>query len=116
MLAKYGKFGTRINLKGEHVSWPKTETNTTSKNTEEENTRLIKIVKGKYLNPTFISNFDSFIVDEWNNFNISSLGNLAFVSYEWDAGDDEGHSGTIEIGYADENMCYWAKDCMINQI
>lgn len=113
---KYGIFGTRINLKGEHVSWPKTETNTTNKNTEEENTRLIKIVKRKYLNPTFISNFDSFIVDEWNNFNISSLGNLAFVSYEWDAGDDEGHSGTIEIGYADENMCYWAKDCMINQI
>ena len=71
-----------------------------------------KIVKEKYLNSTFISNFDSFEEDGWNYFNIRTLGNLAFVSYHWNAGDDEGHCGTIEIGYADEDMCYWSKDCL----
>ena len=103
---KYGKFGTRINLKGEHVSWPETEVSAISKKAKE-NTRLIKIVKEKYLNATYITNFDSFDVDEWNYFNIQILGNLAFVSFNWNAGDDEGHCGTIEIGYADEDMCYW---------
>ncbi|UKK47379.1 WG repeat-containing protein [Prevotella sp. E9-3] len=113
---KYGKFGTRINLKGEHVSSLKTEVSAISKKTTEENTRLIKIVKEKFLNSIYIANFDSFIEDEWNSFNIQVLGSLAFVSYNWNAGDDEGHCGTVVIGYADENMCYWAKDCMINQI
>lgn len=103
---KYGKFGTRINLKGEHVSWPETEVSAISKKAKE-NTRLINIVKKKYLNATYITNFDSFDVDEWNYFNIQILGNLAFVSFNWNAGDDEGHCGTIKIGYADEDMCYW---------
>ena len=109
------KFGTRINLKGEHVSRLETEVSAISKKTTEENTRLIKIVKEKYLNSTFISNFDSFEEDGWNYFNIRTLGNLALVSYNWDAGDDEGHCGTIVIGYADEDMCYWSRNCMINQ-
>ena len=113
---KYGKFGTLINLKGEQVSLPKTEVSATSKKAKEENPRLAKIVKEKYLNSTYISNFDSFEVDGWNYFNIRTFGNLAFVSYVWNAGDDEGHWGTIEIGYADEDMCYWSKDCMNNQI
>lgn len=106
---KYGKFGTRINLKGEHASWPEKEVSAISKKTREENTRLIKIVKEKYLNSTYISNYDSFEVDGWNFFDIRTLENLVFVCYHWDAGDDEGHCGTIEIGYADEDMCYWSK-------
>ena len=109
---KYGKFGTHINLKGEHVSWPKTEVSTISEKAKEENTRLIKIIKEKYLNSTYISDFDSFEVDEWNYFDVWTLGDIAFVSFLWDAGDDEGHCGTIEVGYADENMCYWSKDCL----
>lgn len=109
---KYGKVGTHINLKGEHLSWPKSENCTNNKKVKEKNSRLIKIVKEKYLNSTFISNFDCFEVDECNFFNISTLENLAFVCFHWDAGDDEGHGGTIEIGYADEDMCYWSKDCL----
>ena len=112
----YAPEETRINLKGEQVPLSKTEVSATSKKTTEGNTRLTKIVKEKYLNSTFISNFDSFEVDECNFFNIKILDNLAFVSFHWDAGDDEGHCGTIEIGYADEDMCYWSKDCMNNQI
>ena len=110
--SKYGKCGTRINLNGEHVSWSKTDIGTKTEKAKEETTRLTKIVKEKYLNSTFISNFDSFEEDGWNYFNIRTLGNLAFVSYHWNAGDDEGHCGTIEIGYADEDMCYWSKDCL----
>ena len=109
---KHGKFGTRINLKGEHVSWPETEVSAISKKAKEENTQLTKKVKEKFLNSTYIANFDSFEVDSWNSFIIRTLGNLAFVSYHWDAGDDEGHCGTIEIGYADDDMCYWSKDSL----
>lgn len=102
---------TLINLKGERV-WPKTEVGAIRKENKEENTRLIKRVKEKYLNSTYISGFDSSFENEWNFFNIHTLGNLAFVSYHWDAYDDGRHSGTIEIGYADEDMCYWSKDFM----
>ena len=84
-----GKFGTLINLKGERV-WPKTEVGAIRKENKEENTRLIKRVKEKYLNSTYISGFDSSFENEWNFFNIHTLGNLAFVSYHWDAYDDEG--------------------------
>lgn len=105
---KYGRFGNTINLKGEHVSWPQSDVNKRIKKAKEENIRLSKIVKEKYLNSTYIRNFDSFEVEDgWNYFNIQTMGNLAFVSYHWNAGDDEGHCGTIEIGYADEDMCYW---------
>ena len=113
---KYGKIGTRINLKGEHVSWPNAEISAISKKKEEVNPRLLKIVKEKYLNSSFISNFDSFEEDGGNFFNVRTLGDIAFVSFNWDVGDDEGHCGTIKIGYADDEMCYWTKDSMINQI
>ena len=109
---KYGKFGTRINLKGEHVSWPETGISAISKSVKEENNRLIKIVKEKYLNSTYIANYDSFVIDDYISFNILTLGNLALVSYDWDAGDDEGHCGNVEIGYADEEMCYWSKNSL----
>ena len=26
------------------------------------------------------------------------------------------HAENFRLGYADENMCYWAKDCMTNRI
>ena len=105
-----GMYETHINLKGEHVSWPKTEVIEISNKTKEENTRLIKLVK-KYLNSTYISDIDSSPEDERDFFNIRTLKNLAIVSYHWDPCDDEGCE-TIEVGYADEDMCYWSKDCI----
>ena len=111
----WGKFGMHINLKGEHVSWPKTENSAINKKAKEENTRLIKIVKKKYLNSNYISNYDRLVLDECNFFYIKSFGDIACVCFHWDNGlcDEEDYcGGDIEIGYADEDMCYWPKDCL----
>ena len=101
--------GMYINLKGEPISWPKTEISSISKKTKEENTRLIKIVKEKCQNSTYISGIDSSLEDEWNFFEIKTYGDIALVSAHYDG---EGHRETFEIGYADEEMCYWSKDCL----
>lgn len=117
-MGKYGKLGTYINLKGEHVSWPKTEVSAISKENKEENTRLIKMVKEKYLNSTYISNYDRLEINECCFFEIRDLGGIAFISYHWENEScdfEDFHEENIRIGYADEKMCYWSRDCMINQ-
>lgn len=116
--AKYGRLGGYINLKGEHVSRPYSNDSLRENNTQNENKHLINIVKRKYLNSTYISNFEKLDIDLYYGFIIRDLGGIAFVSYHWDNGSgnlEDYNEVDIEIGYADENMCYWSKDGMINQ-
>ena len=115
---KWSRTGGCVNLNGEHVSWPNSN-NCNEKDVHDEDTHLINIVKEKYLNSTYISNYDKLEIDQCCYFEIKDLGGIAFVSYHWENGscDYEDHlEDNIKIGYADENMCYWSKDCMINQV
>jgi CDP-diglyceride synthetase len=53
------------------------------------------------------------------HFEIKDFGEVAYVSYHWWNGScdyEDYQEEDIRIGYADENMCYWSKDCMNNQI
>ncbi len=115
---KWSKTGVNINLNGEHVTRPNSNNNLTEDCVANENTHLINIVKDKYLNSTYISNYDSLEIDHCCFFEIEDLGGIAFVNYHWDNGscDIEDHyEENIRLGYADENMCYWSRDCMINK-
>ena len=71
------------------------------------------------MNSEYISNYNELEIDQCCFFEIKDLGGIAFVSYHWENGscDYEDHlEDNIKIGFADENMCYWSKDCMINQV
>ena len=115
---KWTKTGGCINLNGERVSWPNSKNSQIKNSIPNENIHLINIIKEKYLNSTYISNFDQLEIDQCCYFEINDLGGIAYVSYHWenDSCDFEDfHEENIRIGYADENMCYWSRDCMINQ-
>lgn len=115
---KWSKTGVNINLNGEHISWPNSNKNLTEKRVVNDDTHLINIVREKYLNSIYISNYDSLEIDQCCFFEIEDLGGIAFVSFHWDNGScdfEDYHEKNIRIGYADENMCYWSRDCMINQ-
>ena len=116
---KWTKAGGCINLNGERVTWPNSNNNLTGDGVVNENTHLINIVKEKYLNSTYISNYDSLEIDQCCYFEVKDLGGIAYVRYHWENGCcdfEDFHEENIRIGYADENMCYWSKDCLINQI
>ena len=105
-------------MNGEHVSWPNSNNSPKENNDQNEESHLITLVKEKYLNSIYIENYDKIEIDQCSYFEISDLGDVAFVSYHWDNGscDYEDHyEDNVRIGYADENMCYWSRDCMINQ-
>jgi serine/threonine protein kinase len=115
---KWSKTGHNINLNGEHVSCPKSDNNLIVNSVDNEDTYLTNLVKEKYLNSTYISNYDRLEIDQCCFFEIKDLGGIAFVSYHWDNGScdfEDYHEENIRLGYADENMCYWSRDCMINQ-
>lgn len=109
-----------IKTKDKHVSLPNPNNCQKKDNVQDENQYFINFIKEKYLNSTYISNFNKLeIYHQCCYFTISDLGGIAFVSYHWENGclDEEDYYGyDINLGYADEDMCYWAKDCMINQI
>ncbi len=113
---KWSKTGHDINLSGERILRPKSDNNMIGNTVANEDTYLTNIVKEKYLNSTYISNYDKLEINQCCFFEIKDLGGIAFVSYHWDNGscDYEDYSeDNIRIGYADENMCYWSRDCMI---
>jgi hypothetical protein len=115
---KWARTGDCINLNGEHVSWPNSSNSRKENNVNNEESHLITLVREKYLNSTYISNYDKLEIDQCCFFEIKDLGEVAYVSYHWWNGccDYEDYQEEdIRIGYADENMCYWSKDCMINQ-
>lgn len=88
-------------------------------NVRKENQYFINFIERKYLNSTYISNYDQLEIDQCCYFEINDLGGLAFVSYHWENGScdfEDFHCYNTILGYADENMCYWSKDCMKNQI
>ncbi|MBO4719789.1 MAG: protein kinase family protein [Prevotella sp.] len=116
---KWSRTGGCVNLNGEHVPWPNSNNGLSENSVPNENMHLINIVKEKYLNSTYISNYDKLEIDQCCFFEIKDLGGIAFVSYHWENGscDYEDHlEENIRLGYADENMCYWSIDCMNNQI
>ena len=103
-----------INFNGEPVTNPNSNNCLKTSDIPNRNKHLKNIVEEKYLNPTYISNFDE--LDKHGFFEIEDFGEIAFISYWSENGscDLEDYSGSYcRIGYADENMCYWAKDCMI---
>ena len=118
----YGKWtrtGGCINLNGEHVSWPNSNNGREEINVHNEESHLINLVKEKYLNSKYISNYDKLEIDQCCFFVVDDLGDIAFVTYHWENGScdfEDFHEENYRIGYADENMCYWAKDCMINWV
>ena len=115
---KWSKTGHDINLNGELVSLPKSDNNLIANSLANEDTYLTKFIKEKYLNSTYISNYDRLELDQCCFFEIEDLGGIAFVSYHWDNGScdfEDYHEENIRLGYADENLCYWSRDCMINQ-
>lgn len=116
---KWARTGHYINLNGEHVSRPNSNYMGKDHNAHDYNQNFTNLIKEKYLNSKYISNFEDLEIDQCCYFEIRNLGDIAFVSYHWDNGscDCEDHyEDDIRIGYADENMCYWAKDCMTKQI
>ena len=115
---KWARTGDCINLNGEHVSWPNSSNSRKENNVNNEESHLITLVREKYLNSTYISNYDKLEIDQCCFFEIKDLGEVAYVSYHWWNGScdyEDYQEEDIRIGYADENMCYWSKDCMINQ-
>ena len=107
-----------INLNGDYVPWPNSNKGKKECSIQNENMKLVNLVKEKYLNSNYISNFDNLEIDQCCYFKIKDLGGIAFVSYHWENGCcdiEDYYQENIRIGYADENMCYWSKDCMINK-
>ena len=121
-VSHYGKWvrtGHYINLKGEHVSRPNSNNMSKDNNAHNYNQSFINLIKEKYLNSKIISNFENLEIDQCCFFEINDLGNIALVTYHWVNGScdfEDYHAENFRLGYADDNMCYWAKDCMINQI
>ena len=88
-------------------------------NAHDYNQSFITLIKKKYLNSKNIRNFEDLEIDQCCFFEIDDLGDIALVTYHWENGScdfEDYHAENIRLGYADDNMCYWAKDCMINQI
>ena len=121
-VSHYGKWvrtGHYINLNGEHVSRPNSNNMRKDNNAQDYNQSFIKLIKKKYLNSKNISNFEDLEIDQCCFFEIDDLGDIALVTYHWENGScdfEDYHAENFRLGYADDNMCYWAKDCMINQI
>ncbi|MBR5393400.1 MAG: hypothetical protein IK148_11185 [Prevotella sp.] len=114
----YLRTGGYLDLNGEQVPWPNSNNSLNRLNVPNAGNYLINTVKEKYLNSTYISNFDKLEIDHYCNFRISDLGGIAFVSYHWENGScdiEDYYEEDISIGYADEDNCYWSKDCIINQ-
>ena len=121
-VSHYGKWvqtGHYINLNGEHVSRPNSKNMKKDNNAHDYNQNFINLIKERYLNSKYISNFEDLEIDQCCFFEINDLGGIAFVTYHWENGScdfEDYHAENFRLGYADENMCYWAKDCMTNRI
>jgi len=103
---KYGRLGIDINLEGKRIERPTSNVNCVKDNLQSSNYKLSKLIRGKYLNSFYIQNYDEYKMKMGDNFNIKVRGDIASVQYLLDV-DDEGHYDYVEIGYADDNMCYW---------
>ena len=115
---KWSRTGVYINLNGEHVSLQNTNEHLTENIGPNKNIHLINIVKEKYLNTKYINGFDELENDQCCFFVIKDLGGIALVYYHWENAScdiEDSYQENIRIGYADEDMCYWSKDCLINQ-
>ena len=121
-VSHYGRWvqtGHYINLNGEHVSRPNSNNMKKDNDAHDYNQNFINLIKEKYLNSKYISNFEDLEIDQCCFFEINDLGGIAFVTYHWENGScdfEDYHAENFRLGYADENMCYWAKDCMTNRI
>ena len=94
---------------------------------------LSKIIKEKYLNPSYIKNIDRYLPthsqsweiqlgdehwpygyaygNEFQYFTLTPYGDLVHVGFQWNQGNRlYGRRDFISIGFADENMCYWNID------
>ena len=112
----WGVRGIYINLKGEHVDNPSPQNDM---DTQPQNKWLIETVKEKYINSDNIKDFDEMNKEYWNYFRFENLGNIVHVNYHWENGScdaEDFYYDDIAIGYADDKMCYWAKDCMTSFI
>ena len=100
-----------IDLKGERIPSPSNIRNKETRETAQKiESWLVKLVTRKYLNSDYIQDYDQYEIDNYNFFIVEPVGDIAYVRYFWAAGDDEGTCGYVDIGYADERVCYWGKD------
>ena len=103
-----------IDLKGEPTKYISKDT---IRKKVEQNLWLVELVKSKYLNSNYIEGFNNISNDRWCRLDVTSIGDVAFVSIHFsDPNWTDEEEFNEAIGYADEDTCYWSKDCIINII
>lgn len=104
---------TFIDLEGKchaaprYSSWRNNSMQQTKENKdtrEQNNIWLANLVKEKYLRGSHLPYDDGNMP---TSYEITTIGNIALVSYSWFSLMYPDDGGCGYLGYADENMCYW---------